>query len=86
MSEQRQTHFLRQWGKWYLQTSMLIGMPIVLALVLIGAQRFFFTFTCYTATFQCQYAFGGKDGSEGDMAHKMAAADAWLMDALRDSE
>lgn len=40
---------------------MLVGAPILLFLVFLGVQKFFFTFTCQVAGFRCEYALGASD-------------------------
>lgn len=47
---------IRRWCIWYLQTSMVIGMPITALLIILFVQYGLFTFTCYSAGYYCQYA------------------------------
>lgn len=48
----------KEYWKWFLQTSMIVGMPVTLMIVIIGAQSFFFTGSCYTIGAYCEYALG----------------------------
>jgi hypothetical protein len=47
--------------RWYYQTAALVGIPVVFLLLMIGAQKFFFTLTCTTAGYRCEYSLGATD-------------------------
>lgn len=59
--------------RWYCQTSMLIGMPIVLLLILVGAQKLFFTGTCHVAGMGCEYSLGATDAMAAYMGDLLDA-------------
>lgn len=59
--------------RWFLTTSMLVGMPVVLLLVLLGIQKFAFTTTCYVANYRCEYAIGANGGMADYMGELLAA-------------
>jgi hypothetical protein len=58
---------------WFKRTSTLIGMPIVASLLIVGAQRMFFTVTCEAAGWRCEYAFGASDAMAEYMGQLVAA-------------
>jgi hypothetical protein len=47
--------------RWYYQTAALVGIPVVFLLLMMGAQKFFFTLTCTTAGYRCEHALGATD-------------------------
>lgn len=51
----------KEYWKWFLQTSMIVGMPVTLMLVIMGGQTFFFTGTCYTVGYYCEHALGAEN-------------------------
>jgi hypothetical protein len=59
--------------QWYMQSSMLVGAPILMFLVFLGLQKFLFTFTCNAAGFRCEYAIGASDGMAQYMGELLAA-------------
>lgn len=61
MSEVKQSNIIGAW-RWFRVTSTLVGMPVVFLLVVLGSQKFFFSATCYTAGWRCEYAIGATDG------------------------
>lgn len=64
--------------RWFKITSMLIGAPVVMLLVLVGAQKFLFTTICYAAGTKCEYAIGASDGMAqymGDLLDANPGAD-----------
>jgi hypothetical protein len=59
--------------KWFKKTSTLIGMPIVASLLIVGAQRMFFSVTCEVAGWRCEYAFGATEAMAEYMGELVAA-------------
>ena len=59
--------------KWYLQTAMLIGVPVLFIVLMLGAQKMLFTATCYTAGFRCEYAFGATDAMTSFMSELVSS-------------
>ena len=59
--------------KWYLQTAMLIGVPVLFIVLMLGTQKMLFTATCYTAGFRCEYAFGATDAMTSFMSDLVGA-------------
>lgn len=58
---------------WFRQTSTLVGMPMVAVLLMLGAQKVFFTLTCHTAGWRCEYALGATDAMAEYMGELVAA-------------
>lgn len=48
--------------QWYIKTSGYVGMPVlaimIVACTIWAAQKVFFTTTCLTASWKCEYAVG----------------------------
>lgn len=59
--------------KWYLQTAMLIGVPVLFIVLMLGTQKMIFTATCYTAGFRCEYAFGATDAMTSFMSELVSS-------------
>jgi hypothetical protein len=59
--------------KWYVQTSALVGIPVVFLLLTIGIQKFVFTATCQLAGYQCEYAIGATDAMTEYMGDLLAS-------------
>lgn len=47
--------------QWFSATSTLIGIPVTLLLCVLFTQKVFFTATCYTLDWRCEYAVGATD-------------------------
>lgn len=58
---------------WYMQTSMLVGAPILMFLLFLGLQKFLFTFTCNAAGYRCEYALGAGDAMMQYMGELVSA-------------
>lgn len=58
---------------WYKQTATLLGIPILMILLFIGAQKVFFTSTCQIAGFKCEYAIGATDAMTAYMGELLAS-------------
>ena len=58
----------KTWLKWFLQTSMIVGIPVTALGVLLFIQYATFTFTCYSAGYYCEYAFGADRTAEAIQA------------------
>ena len=58
---------------WFKQTSTLVGMPVLFILVTMGVQKFFFTTTCYTVGWRCEYSFGATDAMASYMGELLAS-------------
>lgn len=52
---------IRRFSEWFWMTSALVGAPVLLLLLIVGIQRAFFTLTCETAGFGCEYSFSRTD-------------------------
>ena len=59
--------------KWYLQTAMLIGVPVLFIVLMLGTQKMIFTATCYTAGFRCEYEFGETDAMTSFMSELVSS-------------
>lgn len=64
---------LRTFMKWYLQTSCLVGIPVVFLLLVMGFEKFFFTATCTLASYRCEYAIGATDAMAEYMGDLLAS-------------
>ncbi len=42
---------------WYRIFSTIVGLPVAFVFLALFFQKIFFTFTCHTASFRCEYAF-----------------------------
>jgi hypothetical protein len=38
---------------WFLTTATIVGVPVTIALILVGSERAFHTLTCETARYNC---------------------------------
>jgi len=52
---------IHNFSKWFWTTSAIVGAPVLMLLLLVGIQRAFFTLTCETASFGCEYSFSRTD-------------------------
>jgi hypothetical protein len=59
--------------KWFTQTSTLVGAPVLLIVCLVGVQRMFFTASCHTVGWRCEYAFGATDAMVSFMGEILAS-------------
>lgn len=59
--------------RWYYQTAALVGIPLLFLLLAIGVQKFFFTLTCTTASFRCEYSIGATDAMAQYMGDLLTA-------------
>lgn len=59
--------------RWFLQTSMLVGAPMLMILLVTGSQKVAFTFTCETVGYKCEYALGATDAMTQYMGQLVAA-------------
>lgn len=58
---------------WYRQTSTILGIPTLFALLFLGFQKFVFTATCMTASWKCEYALGADMAMAQYMGELLAA-------------
>lgn len=47
-----------EWFHWFCKTSMVVGMPVLVLGVIIGAQKLYYTLACHSANLHCARAFG----------------------------
>lgn len=52
---------IQNFSRWFWTTSAIVGAPVLMLLLLVGIQRAFFTLTCETASFGCEYSFSRTD-------------------------
>ena len=64
---------LAPWWDWFLRTSTLVGIPIVMLLFMVGGQKLFFTATCQVAGMSCEYALGSTSAMAEYMGDLLAA-------------
>lgn len=64
---------VKTFWKWYIQTSALVGIPVVFLLLVMGVQKFVFTATCQLGGYQCEYALGATDAMTEYMGDLLAS-------------
>lgn len=47
---------LKTIATWYNQTAMLVGYPVLLIVLLMAIEKTFFTLTCQTSGYRCEYS------------------------------
>jgi hypothetical protein len=43
--------------RWFLTTATIVGVPVTIAIILVGVERSFHTLTCETARYGCSRSF-----------------------------
>jgi hypothetical protein len=44
----------KRFCEWYLMTSTLVGVPVLLAILVVAAERIIYTATCETVRYRCE--------------------------------
>lgn len=60
--------YLKRVWVWYLQTSMLVGLPVAFFLILGTVQGFVFTGSCFAVGKYCEYAWSADRTAEAIQA------------------
>ncbi len=58
---------------WFLKTSMVVGVPVLLILLLTGFKTMTFTATCYGLNYKCEHALGANDSLAQYMGEMLTA-------------
>jgi hypothetical protein len=58
---------------WYMYTARLLGVPILAVLIVLGAQKGLFTFTCASVGWKCESSMGASDALADYMGGMLAA-------------
>lgn len=64
---------IKTFWTWYKQTSCLVGVPVVFVLLVMGAEKLFFTASCTLVGVRCEYALGATDAMTAYMGELLAA-------------
>lgn len=64
---------LENFSRWWWTTAAVIGTPVLLLILLVGIQRSFFTLTCETAGYACEYSFSRTDAMAEYVGEVLAA-------------
>ena len=70
---------IHNFSKWFWTTSAIVGAPVLMLLLLVGIQRAFFTLTCETAGFGCEYSFSRTDAMASYVGDILASNDGDLV-------
>lgn len=72
MEKQTWNEFFHSWSYVYWKTSTLVGAPILFCLILVAAQKTFFTGTCALAGYQCKYGFGSAESIASSVSNAVS--------------
>lgn len=65
---------MKAFGKWFIQTSTLVGVPVLFIVLVTAAEKTLFTFTCVTAGYQCEHSLL-MSGKTNDFIGELFAGD-----------
>lgn len=64
---------MKKFWIWYRQTSMILGVPVLMIVLFIGFQKVLFTGTCQTVGWRCEYSLGATDAMAEYMGDLLAS-------------